>query len=126
MSEDNPLHYADFILKSRVDSHLVEFRINDTVCMVSLIDQLDDGLSAVYTFYDPDNTRASYGAFSILWQIEYAKSLGLRYIYLGYWIRQCRKMAYKSQYRPLERLLEERWVEFNDALNETLSRKIAR
>jgi len=113
MSEDNPAQYVDFMLKSGVDSYLVEFRAGDVLKMVSLIDQLDNGLSAVYTFYEPDDLRASYGIYNVLWQVELAKSLGLPHLYLGYWIKESRKMAYKSLYRPLEKLYAGNWVPFD-------------
>lgn len=112
MSDDNPSQYAEFILKSGVDSWLVEFRAGETLKMVSLIDRLDDGLSAVYTFYEPDEKGASYGVFNVLWQVDLARQLGLRYLYLGYWIGASRKMSYKSGYRPLEKLFFGRWVPF--------------
>ncbi len=110
MDRDNHEQYESFILKSNVASVIVEFREEGVLRMVSLIDQVDDGLSSVYTFYDPDVRDASYGVYSILWQASMARRLGLPYLYLGYWIRECRKMAYKIQYRPLEGLLGERWV----------------
>lgn len=111
MADDDPRQYAEFILKSRVDSCLVEFRDGERLVMVSLVDRLPDGLSAVYTFYEPDD-RASYGVYNVLWQVECARSLGLPYLYLGYWIEDCRKMQYKTGYRPLEKLREGRWVRF--------------
>ncbi|TDR82067.1 arginyltransferase [Paludibacterium purpuratum] len=113
MSEDDPAQYAEFILKSGVESWLAEFRDGETLKMVSLIDRLDDGLSAVYTYYEPDDAHASYGVYNVLWQIDLARQLGLRHLYLGYWIGESRKMAYKSGYRPLERLSGGRWVSFD-------------
>ena len=77
--------------------------------MVSLIDVLDDGLSSVYTFYDPDVPGAGFGKYSILWQIAQCKANGLPYLYLGYWIRDCGKMAYKADYRPIEGLIDGTW-----------------
>lgn len=77
-------------------------------CAVS--DQLSEGLSAIYTYFDPDEEKRSLGRFAILFQIETAQKLGLRYVYLGYWIRQCKKMQYKSEYRPLQLLINQRWV----------------
>ncbi|KZE25899.1 arginyltransferase [Crenobacter luteus] len=112
MADDDPGQYSEFILKSGVDSWLAEFREGGVLRMVSLIDQLADGLSAVYTFYDPDEPQASYGVYSVLWQVELARRLGLAYVYLGYWIGQCRKMSYKSAYRPLEALVDGRWRPF--------------
>jgi arginyl-tRNA--protein-N-Asp/Glu arginylyltransferase len=81
--------------------------------MVSMIDILGDGLSSVYTFFDPTIERASFGTYNILWQIEQARQLGLPYVYLGYWIHESRKMAYKANFRPLEGLIEGRWRALN-------------
>lgn len=73
-------------------------------------DQLDHGLSAVYTFFEPEEQKRSLGTWAILWQIEECRKLGLPYLYLGYFIRDCQKMAYKQQFRPQELLLKGRWV----------------
>lgn len=111
MADDDAKQYSEFILKSGVDSLLAEFRLDGQLKMVSLIDQLEDGLSAVYTFYEPDDVHASYGVFNVLWQVRLARQLGLPYLYLGYWIAGCRKMAYKSVYRPLQGLQRDgRWL----------------
>lgn len=78
---------------------------------VAVADLLDDGLSAIYTFYDPDLGDRSLGTFAVLWQIEQTRELGRDYLYLGYWIKQCQKMAYKIQFRPLELYVNGNWVE---------------
>ena len=109
MDEDSHEQYAQFLLQSRVDTRLIEFSENDVVRMVSLIDVLDDGLSSVYTFYDPDIPGASFGAYNILWQMAQCQANGLPYLYLGYWIAESRKMAYKANFRPLEGLIDGRW-----------------
>lgn len=113
MSEDDSGQYTEFILKSNVDSFLAEFRQDGVLKMVSLIDRLSDGLSAVYTFYEPDEAQASYGVYNVLWQVQRVSQLGLAYLYLGYWIDGCRKMDYKSAYHPLEKLQDGRWVPFS-------------
>ena len=78
---------------------------------VAVVDKLEDGFSAIYTFFDPDADRRSLCVFAILWQIEQAKVMGLDYVYLGYWIKDCQKMAYKSEYRPLQVYRNSRWAD---------------
>jgi arginyl-tRNA--protein-N-Asp/Glu arginylyltransferase len=113
MARDDLAAYQDFMTTSSVDSCVVRFK-NDspngvsTLCMVSLIDIVDDGLSAVYTFYDPSPGQ-SYGTFGILWQIAYTRQLGLPFVYLGYWIADNPQMAYKAHFTPHEVYTEGRW-----------------
>jgi leucyl-tRNA---protein transferase len=76
---------------------------------VAVVDQLEDGLSAIYTFFDPQANKRSLGVYAILWEVEQARKLGLEYLYLGYWIRDCQKMSYKSDYRPLQVYNNSRW-----------------
>lgn len=109
MDQDSRDQYAHFLLQSHVNSRLIEFREGGTLRMVSIIDLLSDGLSSVYTFYDPDLQGASLGTYSILWQIGQCQHLGHSYLYLGYWIRNSRKMAYKVNFRPLEVLRLGQW-----------------
>ena len=83
------------------------------------MDELDQGFSAVYTFFDPEISGASLGTYNILWQIEQCRSLGLPYLYLGYWIAESRKMAYKERFKPIEGLVNGSWAQLNTGSAET-------
>jgi arginine-tRNA-protein transferase len=109
MDQDSREQYRHFLLQSNVESRLIEFREGAMLRMVSIVDRLQDGLSSVYTFFDPDVEGASFGTFNILWQIELCRTLDLPYLYLGYWIAQSRKMAYKVEFQPMQGLVNGRW-----------------
>jgi len=125
MDNDDCESYHNFLLQSHVDSLLVEFREpfdqatsassgraqdrQGVLRMVSVIDLLGDGLSSVYTFYEPDLPRARFGVYNVLWQIELCRKLNLDFVYLGYWIKHSRKMAYKIAYQPAQGFIGGTW-----------------
>lgn len=109
MDHDSREQYRHFLLQSNVRSNLIEFREQGLLRMVSIVDRLEDGLSSVYTFFDPDEAGASFGTFNVLWQVEMCREFGLPHLYLGYWIAESRKMAYKINFQPMEGLVDGQW-----------------
>ena len=101
--------YDDFIGNMLEGSRIIEYRLQGELIAAAVIDLLDNGISAIYTYFDPEQDRRSLGTFAILSQIELARQLELNYLYLGYWIKHCEKMAYKSGFRPLEMLIKNQW-----------------
>jgi leucyl-tRNA---protein transferase len=101
--------YIQFLSSSWCKTWFVEFSNNDQLAAVAIIDVLDNALSAVYTFFDPAFANSSLGVFAVLWQIKQAEQLNLDYVYLGFWIQNCRKMQYKIQYQPLQGLINNNW-----------------
>lgn len=107
---DEISQYQQFLCQSNVESLMIEFRNEKhEVKIVSVIDLVADGVSAVYTFYDAKDMHASYGTFAIIFLAEWAKSLNLPYLYLGYWIKNSPKMAYKQAFKPQQRLIGDVW-----------------
>jgi arginine-tRNA-protein transferase len=120
MADMTVLDYAMMIEDSHVDTRLVEYRRRgpDTginrrgvgqMVAVALTDVLSDGLSMVYSFFEPDEADRSLGTFMILDHIERANRMGLPYVYLGYWVAGSRKMDYKGRFLPQERLMPAGW-----------------
>ena len=102
--------YAEMVEVAPASTRVVEFRDADGALVgVSLTDHLRSGLSGVYKFFAPEAAARSLGTFIILWHIERARALGLPFVYLGYWIGESRKMAYKARFAPLEQLRGPSW-----------------
>jgi arginine-tRNA-protein transferase len=105
--------YRGMVEDTPVRTGIAEFRdASDSLVGVSLIDLLDDGISAVYSFYDPQEPKRSLGTWSVLWLVEQCRRHGQPFVYLGYWIADSPKMAYKARFPALERLAAGSWVDF--------------
>lgn len=113
-SMDNPSEeqYREFLSCTWGNTIFFEFRYDEQLVAVAVTDLLNDGMSAVYTFFDPRLSRRSLGSYAILWQIEEARRRGLDWLYLGYWIENSPKMQYKGDYRPQQRLIDGRWRDY--------------
>lgn len=110
MDNPSPKGYLDFLTSQWSDTVFYEFRLDERLLGVTVADCLDDGLSAVYTFFDPEHGARSLGVFAVLLLTEITRASGLPLLYLGYWVRGCRKMSYKAGYQPLEYLVDGAWT----------------
>ncbi|MGD8588515.1 MAG: arginyltransferase [Chromatiales bacterium] len=113
MACSEPDQYMKFLTCEWANTLFYEFRQDDVLAAVAVTDLLPNGLSSIYTFFDPDRHRDGLGVFAILWQIQQAAALGKQWIYPGFWIEGCNKMNYKSQYRPLEAWNGKTWLRFS-------------
>lgn len=111
MSDTSEEGYIRFLGSHWAETRFFEFHLRDRLLAVAVTDLLTHGLSAVYTFFEPEFSHLSPGVFTILWQIEECKRRNLPFLYLGYWIPGCKKMAYKSGYWPQQRLTDGEWIE---------------
>lgn len=102
--------FDSFIADCREDTAFLHFYRENTLMAVAVCDQMGDGLSAMYTFFAPEEDQRSLGKLAILAQIQACLQKQLPYLYLGYWIRDCQKMRYKTDYRPIELLISRRWL----------------
>lgn len=109
MDNPAPNDFANFLYSDDIDTLVFEFREASRLLAVAVVDRVASGLSAVYTFYDPEVRARSLGTYAVLWQIHMAQKMRLPWIYLGYWIKECRKMSYKTDFRPLEMLRDQHW-----------------
>lgn len=112
MHDTSEAQYRKFLLSDWCDTRFFEFRTGGRLLAVAVTDLLPGGLSSFYTFFEPDEAERSLGTLSILWQIAETGHRGLPWLYLGYWIAECRKMAYKADFRPIEMFIGGRWIGF--------------
>ena len=101
--------FVDFLGTAWDCTQFVEFRVDTKLIGCAIIDVLPDAISAIYTYFDPNEEGRGLGKFAVLYQIAMAKELALSHVYLGYWIEDCKKMSYKRQYQPIELLQENTW-----------------
>ncbi len=109
MDHSDPERYREFMVESSVETVFIEYRLEGELVALSVCDLPEDGMSAVYTFFDPMMPKRSLGTFAILKQIEYVGNMDLDWLYLGYWIDGCRKMSYKTQFRPIFGFVKKEW-----------------
>ena len=112
MVESSAEDFIRFLGCDWCDTRFYEFRLAQKLVALAVVDHLDHALSAVYTAFDPQMSDRSLGTYAVTWQIDRAREVGASYLYLGYWVDQCRKMSYKNHFRPYELLLDEQWIFF--------------
>jgi len=116
MDNPEPDDFKRFLLNPWGETLFIEARLDDTLISVAVTDATPEGLSAVYTFFDPDESRRGLGRFAILQQIELCQSMNIPYLYLGYWVDGCQKMQYKTDYNPQEHFDGQKWIPSEDLL----------
>ncbi len=109
MDHSDPDRYREFMVDSSVETVFIEFRLEGRLVGLSVCDLPEDGMSAVYTFFDPAMPKRSLGTYAILKQIDYVNQMQLDWLYLGYWIEDCKKMSYKTQFKPIFGFVEKEW-----------------
>ncbi len=109
MDHNDPERYKEFMVESSIETVFIEFRLHGKLVGLSVCDLPEDGMSAVYTFFDPALPKRSLGTFAIMTQIEYVKKMDLDWLYLGYWIKGCKKMRYKTNFKPMFGFVNKEW-----------------
>jgi arginine-tRNA-protein transferase len=110
MDDYTPESYRSIIASEWSHTVLYETRLGSRLLAVAVVDEIENGLSSVYTYFDPAERGRSLGTFSVLWQIDEAIRRGMAWVYLGYWIQACRKMAYKANFHPHEIFVGGKWI----------------
>jgi len=116
MADPDEDDFKQFLYTRWSDTQFIEHRLDGRLIAVAVTDMVSDGVSAVYSFFDPGMVKHSLGTYCVLKQIDYAKQLGLEYVYLSYWIENHPKMHYKTSFRPLQLYLDERWQDHGPEL----------
>ncbi|MDP2903856.1 MAG: arginyltransferase [Methylovulum sp.] len=116
MAHSSPDDYIGFLSSSWCDTQFVEFSIDSELAAVAVIDQFEDAWSAVYTFFEPKFSGYSLGAYAVLWQIGQLQKRQREFLYLGFWIKACKKMAYKSDYQPMQLLIDNQWIAYQEGM----------
>ena len=111
MCDEDQAKYKSFIDSTYSHSRFLCFRLNGKLIGISVLDQFDGGLSAVYTFFDPEYSNRSLGTYAILYTLKLAESHKIPHVYLGYWIEESQKMDYKRKFKPLEGYIDRQWQE---------------
>nr|WP_242521643.1 arginyltransferase [Motiliproteus sp. SC1-56] len=114
MYPPSPEQFDSFLIRSNHHTRFYQLHHHERLVAVAVMDQLDQGLSAIYTFFEPEMAHRSLGQYAILRQIEITREHNHPFLYLGYWIRGCQKMAYKTNYRPIQLLINGQWVHCGD------------
>lgn len=117
MDDPDPKKYINFLASQHIHTVFYEIRCREQLLGVAVTDILPDGLSAVYTFFDPDEKQRSLGVYAVLWQVAQAAERHLPWLYLGYWIKESPKMSYKGNYRPLEIFRDGHWIPHDSRLD---------
>lgn len=113
MNDPDPDKYMEFLTSDWSVTRFLEFRLGNELQAVAVLDLLEDGISSVYTFFNPDLPKRSLGTLGILWSIEMTRKMDYNWLYLGYFIEECSKMNYKSRFQPLEKFIQGRWITDN-------------
>ena len=109
MANSTKEDYINFLSSRWCNTLFVEFLIDNELAAVAIVDLLDNALSAVYTFFDPKFSSYSLGTYAVLWQLNHAEQMGFEFVYLGFWIKNCQKMSYKTQFQPIQGFIENEW-----------------
>ena len=108
------IEYFDFLIETPVPTEILRYYLGNKLIGLGWLDRLPELISSVYFVFDPEFVSRRLGVFSLLYEIEYARFLNIRWLYLGYWIENSHKMNYKAEYQPAQILQDSRWIPFGN------------